>query len=60
MVPNDVIIKLKQISHVGFELCSPILEFATGPSESVKNIMHKAVLGKIPVGGTNLGSSEWN
>ncbi len=35
-------------------------DFATGPSKLDNRILHKAVFGKIPVGGTNLGSSEWN
>jgi hypothetical protein len=33
---------------------------STGPSKTDTFEMHKAVLVKIPVGGTNLGSSEWN
>jgi hypothetical protein len=35
-------------------------DFVTRPSELDNNELHKAVLGKIPVWGTNLDSSEWN
>ncbi len=46
---------------MGFELWPPALEykdFATGPSELDNINIHKAVIGKIPDKGTNLGSSE--
>jgi hypothetical protein len=34
--------------------------FASGSLEPDTITLHKAVLGKVAVGGTNLGSSEWN
>jgi hypothetical protein len=41
-------------------LCIRVEDFATGPSEIDIINQHKAVVGKIPGKGTNLGSSEWN
>jgi hypothetical protein len=41
-------------SHIKVE------DFATRPSELNSKELHLAVLVKIPIGRTNLGSSEWN
>jgi hypothetical protein len=54
--------KITRIAHCIQTLaaCIRLEYFATGPSELDICNLHKAVLGKIPVGGTDLGSSGWN
>ncbi len=56
-LPTMSLLKYKKFCALDL---NSVRHFATEPSELDNNNKHKAVLGKIPSTGTNLGSSEWN
>jgi hypothetical protein len=59
-LPTMSMLKYNKFPELDSNSCRPRHDFSTGPSELDSNTLQKAVLGKIPLGGANFCSSEWN